>query len=161
MAAAAVRGRVFSGIQSTGIPHVGNYLGALAQWCKLQDQRTALPPSETIFSVVGAWFSDPTQCRCSGQLMLLHSVPPDLHSITVPQKAEVLRQNTRDTLVALLACGLSPDRCVIFQQSAVCQTVPAEPLFVCSAPRHPCRSHNTLNWRGSSGVLRRWASCHA
>ncbi|TLD28314.1 hypothetical protein PspLS_03849 [Pyricularia sp. CBS 133598] len=84
---------VFSGIQPSGIPHLGNYLGALRQWRRLQDSAAA--ETSLYFSVV------------------------DLHAITMPQKSEQLRQWRREALAALLAIGLDPKRSVIFYQSAV------------------------------------------
>lgn len=84
---------VFSGIQPTGIPHLGNYLGALRQWQRLQD---AAPASATlIYSIV------------------------DLHAITMPQAPETLRQWRREALASLLAIGLDPARSIIFFQSSV------------------------------------------
>ncbi|XP_001517143.3 tryptophan--tRNA ligase, mitochondrial [Ornithorhynchus anatinus] len=82
--------RVFSGIQPTGIPHLGNYLGAIESWVRLQEQ------------------------ECS---MLLCIV--DLHSLTLPQDPAVLRQSTLDMAAALLACGVDPGKCILFQQSQV------------------------------------------
>ena len=84
---------VFSGIQPTGVPHLGNYLGALQQWTALQDE--APSSTDLIFSIV------------------------DLHAITVHQNTKHLRQWKRETLAALLAIGLDPERCTLFYQSAV------------------------------------------
>ena len=84
---------VFSGIQPTGVPHLGNYLGALQQWTALQDE--APSSTDLIFSIV------------------------DLHAITVQQNTKHLRQWKRETLAALLAIGLDPERCTLFYQSAV------------------------------------------
>ena len=84
---------IFSGIQPTGIPHIGNYLGALQQWVKIQNESG--PSARLIFSIV------------------------DLHAITVQQDAEQLRKWKKETLVALLAAGLDPERCTIFFQSDV------------------------------------------
>lgn len=84
---------IFSGIQPTGVPHLGNYLGALQQWTSLQEQ--ALPSDQLLYSVV------------------------DLHAITVQQDARQLRRRRRETLAALLAIGLNPERSTIFYQSAV------------------------------------------
>lgn len=85
---------VFSGIQPTGVPHLGNYVGALRQWVNLQ--RDEQPSTKLIYSIV------------------------DLHAITVPQPPETLRQRKREVLAALLAIGLDPERCTIFYQSSVC-----------------------------------------
>lgn len=88
--AAQVR-RVFSGIQSSGVPHLGNYLGALRTWVKLQDTKD----QDVIYSVV------------------------DLHALTSSPDPETLRANTRATATALLACGVDPKRSILFQQSRV------------------------------------------
>ena len=84
---------IFSGIQPTGVPHLGNYLGALRQWTDLQER-----------SVLGD--------------QLLYSIV-DLHAITVPQDADQLRRWRKETLAILLSIGLDPERCIIFHQSAV------------------------------------------
>ncbi len=84
---------IFSGIQPTGVPHLGNYLGALQQWVTLQNEAT--PATQLIFSIV------------------------DLHAITVYQDAERLRKRKRETLATLLAVGLNPERSTIFYQSDV------------------------------------------
>lgn len=93
---------IFSGIQPTGVPHLGNYLGALSQWVALQEEATAAsssngttPPTRLFFSVV------------------------DLHAITLPQEAAQLRRWRREMLAALLAVGLDPARSTIFHQSSV------------------------------------------
>ena len=85
---------VFSGIQPTGVPHLGNYLGALQQWTRLQND--ASPSTRLYFSIV------------------------DLHAITTTQDADQLRRYKRETLATLLAVGLDPERSSIFYQSAVC-----------------------------------------
>ena len=83
---------IFSGIQPTGVPHLGNYLGALRPWASLQD--SAAPKDELLFSVV------------------------DLHALSgiKPPEAAELRQWRRETLAALLAVGLKPERSSIFCQ---------------------------------------------
>ncbi|KAK8246771.1 hypothetical protein IWZ00DRAFT_432171 [Phyllosticta capitalensis] len=84
---------VFSGIQPTGIPHLGNYLGALQQWVKLQD---SIGPNDTvIYSIV------------------------DLHAITMPKDAAQLRTWRTQMLASLLAVGLDPAKSTIFYQSDV------------------------------------------
>ncbi|MBE9605239.1 tryptophan--tRNA ligase [Acetobacteraceae bacterium H6797] len=82
--------RVLSGIQPSGIPTLGNYLGAIRNWVPMQDDH------ECLFCVV------------------------DLHAITaVFQEPEVLRRQTREMAAALIACGIDPDRCTLFVQSHV------------------------------------------
>ncbi|KAL3425778.1 tryptophanyl-tRNA synthetase [Phlyctema vagabunda] len=84
---------IFSGIQPTGVPHLGNYLGALQQWVKLQDSAPA--STKLIYSIV------------------------DLHAITIPQPPQQLRQWKREAMATLLAIGLNPDRSILFYQSSV------------------------------------------
>ncbi|KAH7144662.1 hypothetical protein B0J13DRAFT_49150 [Dactylonectria estremocensis] len=92
--AKAVQPRViFSGIQPTGVPHLGNYIGALRQWVQLQHQEE--PETKLVYSVV------------------------DLHAITMPQPPEQLRRHKREALAALLAIGIDPDRATLFHQSSV------------------------------------------
>lgn len=86
---------VFSGIQPTGIPHLGNYLGALREWVRLQDSPTTAPDAKLIFSIV------------------------DLHALTVPQDRDTLRRWRWESLATLAAIGLDVKRCVLFFQSEV------------------------------------------
>ncbi len=81
--------RVFSGIQPSGVPTLGNYLGAIRNWVPMQDTH------ESIFCVV------------------------DLHAITVWQDPKELARQTREMAAALIACGLDPRRCTLFIQSHV------------------------------------------
>ena len=84
---------IFSGIQPTGVPHLGNYLGALQLWARMQNE--ASPSTQLLYSIV------------------------DLHAITTNQDANQLRRWKRETLATLLAIGLDPERSTIFYQSAV------------------------------------------
>ena len=84
---------IFSGIQPTGVPHLGNYLGAMRQWKRLQDSAPA--GTKLLFSIV------------------------DFHAITMPQDAAVLMQRKHKMLAALIAVGLDPDRSILFYQSSV------------------------------------------
>jgi tryptophanyl-tRNA synthetase len=81
--------RVFSGIQPTGRKHLGNYIGAIAQYVSGQER------GEGIFCIV------------------------DLHAITVAYDPAELRERLYDTLAILLAAGLDPQRSVLFRQSDV------------------------------------------
>lgn len=80
---------IFSGVQPSGQITIGNYLGALKNWTKLLDEYNC------IFAVM------------------------DLHSITVRQDPETLRQNSLNLLAQYIACGLDPDKCTHFIQSHV------------------------------------------
>ena len=80
---------VFSGVQPSGELTIGNYLGALRQWVKMQDDH------ECLFCIV------------------------DQHAITVRQDPEKLRKATLDVLALYLACGIDPEKSTIFIQSQV------------------------------------------
>lgn len=81
--------RVFSGVQPTGNIHIGNYLGALKQFVELQQDH------DCVYCIV------------------------DLHSITMPQDPNVLRENILDVAALYLAIGLDPKKSIIFVQSMV------------------------------------------
>lgn len=112
---------IFSGIQPTGVPHLGNYLGALRQWVKLQDE--AEPGTKLLFSIV------------------------DLHALTVPQDAQQLRKWRREAFATLLAVGLDPKRSTIFYQSSVSR---AHPLWLSKVHNYidPIQvpAHTELMW---------------
>lgn len=91
---------VFSGIQPTGVPHLGNYLGALHQWVKIQQD--AVSETKLLFSIA------------------------DLHALTVPQDPTQLQRWRREAFATLLAVGLDPKRSTIFYQSDVCIIVVAD-----------------------------------
>lgn len=81
--------RIFSGVQPTGNLHLGNYLGAIRNWARLQGDY------ECIYCIV------------------------DLHAITVPQDPAALAANTREVCAGLLASGIDPKASVVFNQSQV------------------------------------------
>lgn len=81
--------RVVSGIQPTGDLHLGNLLGAILRWVRMQDE---------------------AQC-----LFFL----ADLHALTVDIPPTTLRSNVREMAAALIASGIDPDRSILFAQSAV------------------------------------------
>ena len=88
---------IFSGIQPTGVPHLGNYLGALRQWIDLQN--AAQKNDQLFFTIV------------------------DLHAITSQPDPSLLRRWRKEMLAALLAIGLKQDKCTIFSQSDVSLSV--------------------------------------
>jgi tryptophanyl-tRNA synthetase len=81
--------RIFSGIQPSGNLQLGNYLGAIRNWARMQKDY------ECIFCVV------------------------DLHAITLPQDPEVMRRATREVAAGVIAGGVDPTSCIIFNQSQV------------------------------------------
>ena len=80
---------ILSGIQPSGVLTLGNYLGALKNWVKIQHEY------ECKFFIA------------------------DLHSITVPQDPVALRENTKKAVMQYIACGLDPNINTIFVQSHV------------------------------------------
>lgn len=95
--------RIFSGIQPSGIPTLGNYLGAIRNWVPLQDQH------DCIWCVV------------------------DLHAITAWQEPAALARQTREMAAVLLACGLDPARHILFVQSHVRAHAQLAWIFNCVA----------------------------
>jgi len=81
--------RIFSGIQPTGVIHIGNYLGALRQWVELQEK------NECIFCIV------------------------DLHALTAPFDPKSLQDLILEKAVIYLAAGIDPEKSIIFIQSQV------------------------------------------
>ena len=81
--------RILSGIQPTGNLHLGNYLGALKNWVRLQAEY------ECLFCIV------------------------DLHAITVPQDPAALRASTREVAATYIAAGIDAEKTTIFNQSTV------------------------------------------
>ncbi|KII89425.1 hypothetical protein PLICRDRAFT_41079 [Plicaturopsis crispa FD-325 SS-3] len=112
---------IFSGIQPTGTPHLGNYLGALSNWVKLQ--QTATPQDQLIFSIVG-W-----------------------HALTLPQDPKVLRASRTDMLAVLLAIGLNPKRSIIFHQDQNLHHTELSWLLGCTAPMGKLRRMTTWKSR--------------
>jgi tryptophanyl-tRNA synthetase len=96
--------RVFSGIQPSGIAHLGNYLGAIRNWVALQESH------ECLYCVV------------------------DLHAITEnwPAPGE-LERNTREMAAVLLACGIDPRKHILFNQSRVRAHAQLAWIFNCVA----------------------------
>ena len=83
------RQRVFSGIQPTGQAHIGNLLGALRSWVALQEGNDAF------YCIV------------------------DLHALTLPWSPGQLKERTLAKAAEVIACGVDPDRAVLFVQSQV------------------------------------------
>ncbi|MFT3732807.1 MAG: tryptophan--tRNA ligase [Hyphomicrobium sp.] len=95
--------RVFSGMQPTGSLHLGNYLGAMVNWIKMQETH------ECIYCVV------------------------DLHAITVAQDPAELRTAIRQVTAAYIAAGLDPKKSILFNQSQVSAHAELAWVFNCVA----------------------------
>jgi tryptophanyl-tRNA synthetase len=99
----AFKPRVFSGMQATGNPHLGNYLGAITKFVALQDRY------ECLYCVV------------------------DLHAITVWQDPAELPRAIREVTAAFVASGVDPKRNIIFNQSQVAEHAELAWIFNCVA----------------------------
>ena len=98
--------RVVSGIQPTGNLHLGNYLGAIRNWVQMQDEIDAANRAQ----VAGGGSADQNQC-----LFFL----ADLHAISMPHNPAELAAATLEMTAALVACGIDPQRSVLFNQAQV------------------------------------------
>ena len=85
--------RIVSGIQPTGNLHLGNYLGAIRNWVRMQDAMPA--DGECLFFLA------------------------DLHAITVHNDPVVLAANIREMAATIIACGIDPARAILFRQRHV------------------------------------------
>lgn len=93
--------RLLSGIKPTGNPHIGNYFGALRQWVDMQDEYDAF-----IFI-------------------------PDYHGLISVQDGVVMRQNTLNLAMDLLAIGIDPDKVTLYKQSDIPCHTEATWIFNC------------------------------
>ena len=97
--------KIFSGVQPTGNLHLGNYLGAIKNFVKLNDDNQ----NDCVFCVV------------------------DLHAITVSQDPKLLRNNIRETVATFIASGIDPKKSIIFNQSQVSAHSEAAWILSCVA----------------------------
>ena len=81
--------KLFSAVQPSGAVTIGNYIGAIKNFVALQDE------FDCIYAVA------------------------DLHAITVRQEPAALRKNTLELMALFIACGIDPEKCVLFVQSHV------------------------------------------
>ncbi len=86
--------RIVSGIQPTGNLHLGNYLGAIRNWVAMQDDVTA-KGGEALYFLA------------------------DLHALSMPHDPAELTRATLEMTAALVACGIDPDRAILFNQAQV------------------------------------------
>lgn len=99
-----IRQRVFSGIQPTGNIHLGNYIGAVKNWVKIQDDY------DSIFCIV------------------------DLHAITIPQNPQTLRADIEKMTAVLLAAGIDPQCSNLFVQSDISAHAELAWILNCTTP---------------------------
>ena len=123
--------RVVSGIQPTGKPHLGNYLGAIRNYVAFQEQAEA----------------------AGGQSLYFLA---DLHAISVAHDPAELAANTREMVATLVACGLDPARSILFNQAQVPQHAELQWLLGGTA-RMGWLSRMT-QWKDKAGKNREGAS---
>ena len=123
--------RVVSGIQPTGNLHLGNYLGAIRNWVRMQDDVTA----------------------GGGQCLYFLA---DLHAISQPHVSAELAANTREMVAALVACGIDPDRSILFNQAQVPQH--AELQWLLNGTARMGWLNRMTQWKDKAGKNREGAS---
>ncbi|UCF10744.1 MAG: tryptophan--tRNA ligase [Candidatus Bipolaricaulota bacterium] len=96
-----MRNTVFSGIQPTGTLHIGNYFGAVRQWAALQAE------AQCVYCVV------------------------DYHALTIDIDPQMLRPASRSMALDLMACGIDPERSILFLQSMVPEHVELSWILGC------------------------------
>ncbi|AIT80721.1 tryptophan--tRNA ligase [Novosphingobium pentaromativorans] len=123
--------RIVSGIQPTGNLHLGNYLGAIRNWVKMQDDMAAQGGQSLYFLA-------------------------DLHAISMPFEPETLSSNTREMVAALVACGIDPDRSILFNQAQVPQH--AELQWLLNGTARMGWLNRMTQWKDKAGKNREGAS---
>ena len=123
--------RVVSGIQPTGKPHLGNYLGAIRNYVKMQDE-AQLAGGQCLFFLA------------------------DLHAISMPHDPAELRANTLEMAASLLACGVDPDRAILFNQAQV--PAHAELQWLLTGTARMGWLNRMTQWKDKAGKNREGAS---
>ena len=123
--------RIVSGIQPTGNLHLGNYLGAIRNWVRMQDEYTA-KGGECLYFLA------------------------DLHAISMPHVPADLSANTREMVAALVACGIDPARSILFNQAQVPQH--AELQWLLNGTARMGWLNRMTQWKDKAGKNREGAS---
>jgi len=97
--------RILSGVQPSGVPHIGNYFGAIKRHIEMQEE------FDSLFFFIA-----------------------DLHSLTTVKDAKLLKEYTFELACSYLALGLDPQKCVFFKQSDILETPLLTWVFSCSVP---------------------------
>ena len=121
--------RIVSGIQPTGNLHLGNYLGAIRNWVRMQDEHPA------------------------GACMFFLA---DLHALSQPHVPQDLTANTREMVAALVACGIDPTRSILFNQAQVPQH--AELQWLLNGTARMGWLNRMTQWKDKAGKNREGAS---
>ncbi len=121
--------RIVSGIQPTGNLHLGNYLGAIRNWVRMQDEHAA---GECLYFLA------------------------DLHAISQPHQPAELASNTREMVAALVACGIDPERSVLFNQAQVSEH--AQLQWLLNGTARMGWLNRMTQWKDKAGKNREGAS---
>ncbi|MCZ8324552.1 MAG: tryptophan--tRNA ligase [Sphingomonadaceae bacterium] len=121
--------RIVSGIQPTGNLHLGNYLGAIRNWVRMQDEHGA---GECLYFLA------------------------DLHAISQPHQPAELASNTREMVAALVACGIDPERSVLFNQAQVSEH--AQLQWLLNGTARMGWLNRMTQWKDKAGKNREGAS---
>jgi tryptophanyl-tRNA synthetase len=121
--------RIVSGIQPTGNLHLGNYLGAIRNWVRMQDEHAG---GECLYFLA------------------------DLHAISMPHVPAELAAATREMVAALVACGIDPDRSILFNQAQVPQH--AELQWLLNGTARMGWLNRMTQWKDKAGKNREGAS---
>ncbi|MFM2300668.1 MAG: hypothetical protein RLZZ84_404 [Pseudomonadota bacterium] len=123
--------RIVSGIQPTGNLHLGNYLGAIKNWVRMQDEIVATGGESLYFLA-------------------------DLHAISMPHAPADLAANTREMVAALVACGIDPDKSILFNQAQV--PAHAELQWLLNGTARMGWLNRMTQWKDKAGKNREGAS---
>ena len=123
--------RILSGIQPTGNLHLGNYLGAIRNWVRLQDEVSTSGGTPLYFLA-------------------------DLHAISMPHTPAELASNTREMVAALVACGIDPAKSILFNQSQV--PAHAELQWLLNGTARMGWLNRMTQWKDKAGKNREGAS---
>jgi len=123
--------RIVSGIQPTGNLHLGNYLGAIRNWVRMQEDAAA----------------------SGGECLYFLA---DLHAISMPHVPADLTANTFEMVAALVACGVDPERSILFNQTQVPQH--AELQWLLNGTARMGWLNRMTQWKDKAGKNREGAS---
>jgi tryptophanyl-tRNA synthetase len=123
--------RIVSGIQPTGNLHLGNYLGAIRNWVRMQDE-VAATGGESLFFLA------------------------DLHSLSEHIDRDVRLASVRDMTAALIACGIDPAKSILFNQAAV--PAHAELCWLLNGTARMGWLNRMTQWKDKAGKNREGAS---
>ena len=123
--------RVVSGIQPTGKPHLGNYLGAIRNYVKMQDDAAA----------------------AGGECLIFIA---DLHALSLPHDPTELHASTLELVATLVACGLDPAKAILFNQAQVPSH--AEMQWLLNGTARMGWLNRMTQWKDKAGKNREGAS---